>query len=218
MSTNDSRNLLTYEIGSLIRKKLNEEDEILDDGSIRKIIQKFVMKSDKTMALSLADKKKLIESVFSLLRCELDFLQKYLDDPEISEIMVNGYENIFIEKAGEIIRIGESFPSVNELEEIIMRIGARVHREINEMNPILDARLEDGSRVNAVYKNIAIDGPTMNIRKFPMNRITMKELINIGSITEEASEFLRTLVECGYNIFLSGGTSSGKTTFLNGAL
>lgn len=215
MSTNDSRNLLTYEIGSLIRKKLNEEDEILDDGSIRKIIQKFVMKSDKTMALSLADKKKLIESVFSLLRCELDFLQKYLDDPEISEIMVNGYENIFIEKAGEIIRIGESFPSVNELEEIIMRIGARVHREINEMNPILDARLEDGSRVNAVYKNIAIDGPTMNIRKFPMNRITMKELINIGSITEEASEFLRTLVECGYNIFLSGGTSSGKTTFLN---
>lgn len=215
MSTNDSRNLLTYEIGSLIRKKLNEEDEILDDGSIRKIIQKFVMKSDKTMALSLADKKKLIESVFSLLRCELDFLQKYLDDPEISEIMVNGYENIFIEKAGEIIRIGESFPSVNELEEIIMRIGARVHREINEMNPILDARLEDGSRVNAVYKNIAIDGPTMNIRKFPMNRITMKELINLGSITEEASEFLRTLVECGYNIFLSGGTSSGKTTFLN---
>ena len=215
MSTNDSRNLLTYEIGSLIRKKLKEEDEILDDGSIRKIIQKFVMKSDKTMALSLADKKKLIESVFSLLRCELDFLQKYLDDPEISEIMVNGYENIFIEKAGEIIRIGESFPSVNELEEIIMRIGARVHREINEMNPILDARLEDGSRVNAVYKNIAIDGPTMNIRKFPMNRITMKELINLGSITEEASEFLRTLVECGYNIFLSGGTSSGKTTFLN---
>lgn len=215
MTINDSQNLLAYEIAALIRKQLNEKDEVSDDDGIRKTIQQYVMKSDKTLSLSLADKKRLIESVFSLLRCELDFLQKYLDDPEISEIMVNGYKNIFIEKAGEIIRIDEAFPSVNELEEIIMRIGAGVHREINEMNPILDARLEDGSRVNAVYKNIAIDGPTMNIRKFPMNRITMKELIDLGSITEEASEFLKTLVICGYNIFLSGGTSSGKTTFLN---
>ena len=129
--------------------------------------------------------------------------------------MVNGCDTIFIEKKGEIIKIPEYFPSEKELEEIILRIGARVHREINEMNPILDARLEDGSRVNAVYKNIAIDGPTMNIRKFPSNRITMEDLVNLDSVTLEAAEFLKTLVICGYNIFLSGGTSSGKTTFLN---
>lgn len=215
MSHNESLIYLTYDIGRIIRKKLNETDTVMDDDSIRTMIQKVVLESELTEQLGLNDKKILTESVFSSLRRELDFLQKYLEDPEISEIMVNGCDTIFIEKKGEIIKIPEYFPSEKELEEIILRIGARVHREINEMNPILDARLEDGSRVNAVYKNIAIDGPTMNIRKFPSNRITMEDLVNLDSVTLEAAEFLKTLVICGYNIFLSGGTSSGKTTFLN---
>ena len=101
------------------------------------------------------------------------------------------------------------------MEEIIRRIAAKVHREINELNPIVDARLEDGSRVNAVYKNVALNGPILTIRRFPENRITMEDLLRTGTITEEAAEFLKKLVSSGYNIFISGGTSSGKTTFLN---
>jgi pilus assembly protein CpaF len=104
---------------------------------------------------------------------------------------------------------------VEDLEEVIRRIAAKVHREINELNPIVDARLEDGSRVNAVYKNVALNGPILTIRRFPSNRITMEDLLKMGTLTEEAAEFLQKLVISGYNIFISGGTSSGKTTFLN---
>ncbi|MCI8283996.1 MAG: CpaF family protein [Firmicutes bacterium] len=165
--------------------------------------------------LKLHEKQSAAEGVFNALRRELDFLEKYLKDPQISEIMVNGHDDIFIEKNGRIVKIPEYFPSSKELEEVIMRIGSKIHREINEMNPILDARLADGSRVHAVYKNIALNGPTLNIRKFPDTRIDMKELISLETVTAEAAEFLKQLVICGYNIFLSGGTSSGKTTFLN---
>ncbi|MDR0817945.1 MAG: Flp pilus assembly complex ATPase component TadA, partial [Clostridiales Family XIII bacterium] len=107
------------------------------------------------------------------------------------------------------------FESTEELEEVIRRIAAKVHREINELSPVLDARLEDGSRVNAVYKNVALNGPILTIRRFPQSRITMDDLLRFGTLTEEAAGFLAALVKAAYNIFISGGTSSGKTTFLN---
>ncbi len=206
---------LIYEIASEVRKRINVMSREIDDELVMEEIQKVIMNDSRTEYLSLQEKKGVMEGAFNSLRRELDFLEKYLDDPDISEIMVNGREDIFIEKYGKIERIPEYFPDDKALEDVIIRIGAGIHREINEMNPILDARLADGSRVHAVYKNIAINGPTLNIRRFPNKRITMEELIRIGSITEEAADFLKTLVICGYNIFLSGGTSSGKTTFLN---
>lgn len=206
---------LIYETASAVRQKINVMSQGIDDEVVMEEIQKFMLSDDQISCLSLQEKKNIMEGAFNSLRRELDFLEKYLDDPDISEIMVNGRSNIFIEKFGRIEKIPEYFPTDKALEEVIIRIGAGIHREINEMNPILDARLEDGSRVHAVYKNIAINGPTLNIRRFPSKRITMDELIRISSITQEAADFLEKLVVCGYNIFLSGGTSSGKTTFLN---
>lgn len=206
---------LIYEVSDIVRKRLSESEQHLDDRSIRKMIRTYVLRADATAELDLDTRKLLIEGVFNSLRRELDFLEKYVADDSVSEVMVNGPSSIFIERHGEIEKVPEYFPSDKELEEIILRIGARVHREINEMNPILDARLEDGSRVHAVYKNVALGGPTLNIRKFPVSRITMEDLIRMGSVTREAADLLKTLVVCGYNIFLSGGTSSGKTTFLN---
>ena len=151
------------------------------------------------------------------MRKELDLLQPYMEDPEINEIMVNGRDHIFVERKGELFRIDEAFPSDEALEEVIMRIAGKVHREINEMNPILDARLSDGSRVHAVYKNISLTGPVLTIRRFPENRITMEDLIRFGSVTQEAADFLEILVKSGYNLLISGGTSSGKSSLL-GAL
>ena len=206
---------LIYEIASEVREKVNVMSREIDDDVVMDEIQKMMMSDPRTRHLSLQEKKRIMEGAFHSLRRELDFLEKYLEDPDISEIMVNGRDDIFIEKHGNIERIPEYFPSDKALEDVIIRVGAGIHREINEMNPILDARLADGSRVHAVYKNIAINGPTLNIRRFPNHRITMEGLIRIGSVTQEAADFLKTMVVCGYNIFLSGGTSSGKTTFLN---
>lgn len=206
---------LIYKLTEEIRRQLNFTEGELDDDTVMAAVQRHIVSSPDLRRLSLSEKSGIADGVFSALRRELDFLEKYLREPDISEIMVNGCRDIFIEKNGMISRVPEYFPDEKELEEVIMRIGARVHREINELNPILDARLADGSRVHAVHKNVAVNGPSLNIRKFPEHRIVMDELIKRGSVTQEAAELLRKLVECGYNIFISGGTSSGKTTFLN---
>lgn len=153
--------------------------------------------------------------IFGRIRSRLGALHFIAGDKDINEIMVNGPDKVFIEKNGRIQQVETMFSSVTELEDVIRNIAAGVRREINELNPILDARLEDGSRVNAVYKNIAIGGPILTIRKFSRNKMTMGKLISRGAVTEECAELLRSLVETGYNIFISGGTSSGKTTFLN---
>lgn len=206
---------LIYMLTEDVRRQLNFTEGEIDDDTVMSAVQRRIISSPELRRMSLSEKSSIADGVFSALRRELDFLEKYLREPDISEIMVNGCRDIFIEKNGIINRVPEYFPDEKELEEVIMRIGARVHREINELNPILDARLADGSRVHAVHKNIAINGPSLNIRKFPEKRIIMEELIKRGSITQEAADFLKQLVECGYNIFISGGTSSGKTTFLN---
>lgn len=165
--------------------------------------------------LELSQYKELIGIVYARLRCKLGILQRYLEEEGVNEIMVNGKDHFFIEDGRGMRRLDSAFGSTEELEEIVRNIASDVHREINEMHPILDARLADGSRVNAVYKNIAAGGPVITIRRFSKERITIAEMIQAKTLTQDCAEVLSALVECGYNIFVSGGTSSGKTTFLN---
>lgn len=203
------------EITEGVRAVINSKQEQLSDAEVLALIEDYVLRDRRTENSNFRAKGELISGIFNTTRKDLDILQPYADDKDVSEIMVNGIENIFIERKGKIERLDVRFESSEDLEEIIRRIAAKVHREINEMNPIVDARLDDGSRVNAVYKNIALNGPILTIRRFPENRITMKDLLKIGTLTAEAAEFLEKMVAAGYNIFISGGTSSGKTTFLN---
>ncbi len=203
------------EITENVRAIINSKEEKLSDAEVLDLIEAFVMKDSRTEICSYKVKGEVINGVFNATRKELDLLQPYAEDQAVSEIMVNGIDGIFIEKHGRIERLEKNFQTREELEEIIRRLAGKVHREINELNPIVDARLDDGSRIHAVYKNIAVNGPILTIRRFPEKKITMDELIAYGSITAEAAEFLKKLVIAGYNIFISGGTSSGKTTFLN---
>ncbi|MDO4437896.1 MAG: CpaF family protein [Eubacteriales bacterium] len=162
---------------------------------------------------SLNEKIYLRNRLFNSFR-KLDILQELLDDDEIQEIMVNGCDNIFIEKNGQIIKYDICFDDNEKLEDIIQQIVSRINRRVNTASPIVDARLEDGSRVHVVLPPIALNGPVLTIRKFP-EPIDMEKLIRYESITEEAASFMKLLVETGYNIFISGGTGSGKSTFLN---
>ncbi|MDF2655121.1 MAG: pilus assembly protein [Bacillota bacterium] len=203
------------EITEGVRSMINSREEQLSDGEVFELIENFILEDPRTECLNFREKSEVISSIFNITRKDLDLLQPYADDRDVSEIMVNGTDSIFIEKNGRVVKLNIRFETTEDLEEIIRRIAARVHREINELNPIVDARLEDGSRVHAVYKNVALNGPILTIRRFPENRISMEGLIKIGTISREAAEFLKTLVKAGYNIFISGGTSSGKTTFLN---
>lgn len=138
-----------------------------------------------------------------------------MEDSSITEIMVNGPNHIFIEREGSLLPYPKSFSSQSKLEDVVQQIVGKVNRRVNEANPIVDVRLLDGSRVNVVLPPVALEGPVVTIRKFPEQPISMDRLLEIGSITEEAAGFLRKLVRAKYNIFISGGTGSGKTTFLN---
>lgn len=166
-------------------------------------------------AEDLAGTEALVRRVYGRMKGVLGELSYILEERGVNEIMVNGPDKVFVERFGKIERVNDSFADAQELENVIRRIAASVHREINELNPVLDARLPDGSRVNAVMKNVAIGGPSLTIRKFGDDRILLDDMISTGSITEECAGDLRDLVAAGYNIFISGGTSSGKTTFLN---
>ena len=164
--------------------------------------------------ITIEERMILRREIFNSLR-RFDIIQEYLDDESVTEIMVNGYESVFIEQAGIISKAEKSFESKEKLEDIIQKIVADCNRSVNEASPIQDARLSSGERVNIVLPPIALNGPIVTIRRFPDNPITMETLISFNSITREAAEFLKSLVEAKYNIFISGGTGSGKTTFLN---
>lgn len=196
-----------------IRKKLMLSEQILTDEQVMACIEDAVLQGDDE--LPFAEYEKIIKRIYARLRSKLGILELYLKDERVNEIMINGPNTFFFETREGIHRLDESFESVEELEEVIRNIAASVHREINEMHPILDARLPDGSRVNAVYKNIAAGGPILTIRKFAKERIHMEDMIASGTISRECADFLSKLVRCGYNLFICGGTSSGKTTFLN---
>ena len=199
----------------VIRGKIRNDMSGKSDSDVLVLIEDEILEDVSLSSVSLREKSEIIKRIFNKTRRDLNILEAYATDDEVSEIMVNGKDVIFIEREGVVSRIPERFDSTTELEDVIRRIGSKVHREINELSPILDARLEDGSRVNAVYKNIALEGPILTIRRFPKTRIKMEDLLEFETITKEAAEFLSKLVKGAYNIFISGGTSSGKTTFLN---
>lgn len=164
--------------------------------------------------IPLHEKALLGKELFNAFR-KLDVLQELLEEDDITEIMINGTHNIFIEKKGRLHLSDKRFASREKLEDVVQQIAAGANRMVNEASPIVDARLKDGSRVNVVLYPIALNGPIVTVRKFPKERITMKELLHINAISEEVATFLKMLVAAGYNIFISGGTGAGKTTFLN---
>lgn len=186
----------------------------LSDEEVKEIIDDIILKEEDYRYLPLKQKIRLKKEIYDSLR-GFDILQDILDDSDISEIMVNGTQNIFIEKEGRIIKYNGKFSSKERLEDIIQQIVAKVNRRVNETHPIVDARLEDGSRVNIVLNPVAMEGPVITIRKFPKFKMSMEYLIELGSINSYVAEFLKILVISGYNIFISGGTGSGKTSFLN---
>ncbi|MCT1401382.1 Flp pilus assembly complex ATPase component TadA [Paenibacillus sp. p3-SID867] len=177
-------------------------------------IEEMVWRRRELMELTAAEKRRLVRRVFDSFR-GLDVLQPLVDNPRITEIMINSHQDIFIEQDGEVKKLPLQFESQSRLEDIIQSIVGTVNRVVNESTPIVDARLKDGSRVNIVLPPIALKGPTMTIRKFPESPMTMEDLVRRGALTEEAAEQLRILVKGKYNIFIGGGTGSGKTTFLN---
>lgn len=196
-----------------IRKKLMASGRELTDDEVMAAIEETVLYGEEELPFD--EYEKIIKRIYARLRSKLGILDLYIKDERVNEIMINGPDTFFFETKEGIHRLEESFESTEELEEVIRNIAAGVHREINEMHPILDARLPDGSRVNAVYKNIAAGGPILTIRKFAKERIRMEDMIAGGTISAECADFLYKLVRCGYNLFICGGTSSGKTTFLN---
>lgn len=181
---------------------------------LQEIILTVIEEAAEEEFLPLSEKIRISRELFNAFR-RLDILQDLIEDDSITEIMVNGTENIFYEKGGRLYRTDRHFISEERLCDVIQQIVGETNRYVNESSPVVDARLRDGSRVNVVLKPVAVNGPIMTIRKFPSEAITMEQLIRMGSLTREAAEFIRQLVEAKYNIFVSGGTGAGKTTFLN---
>lgn len=165
-------------------------------------------------SLSYKGKRAFVDTIFESIR-GLGILGRVISDKSVTEVMVNGYDNIFVERAGRLEKLNEHFESKENLKNVITRFVQDMGRSVNESNPIVDSRLADGSRVNVVLDPIALDGPIVTIRRFPEEGMTIDKLISYGSITREVATFLEKLVEAKYNIFISGGTGSGKTTFLN---
>lgn len=196
-----------------VLERLDHTKEATDE-EIYDCIDEVLVQENKRTYLPLKTRIHLRKSIFDSLR-RMDVLQDLLENPEITEIMVNGYDTIFVEKQGQIQKLESRFLSKERLSDVIQQIVARTNRRINEASPIVDSRLEDGSRVNIVLNPIAINGPILTIRKFPEHPITMEDLIQWGALNQELAEFFADLVHAGYNIFVCGGTGSGKTTFLN---
>ena len=203
---------LLDQLRSEVREALSGFDQIGDD-ELYDCIDQAVAGVAERQYLPLGQRIDLKNRLFDSFR-RLDILQELVDDPEVTEIMVNGKDHIFVERSGRLERWNRSFEQVEQLEDMIQQVVSRVNRTVNVSNPIADARLADGSRVHVVLPPVSLDGPVMTIRKFPRS-ITMEMLVESGSITQEAADFLKKLVRAGYNLFISGGTNSGKTTFLN---
>lgn len=185
----------------------------VEDEELRDLIDMAILEAAEGAYLPLKERLCLRKELFDSFR-RLDILQELVDDPTITEIMVNGTEHIFVERQGRVEELEKHFDSVGQLEDLIQQIVSRVNRTVNLASPIADARLEDGSRVHVVLAPVALNGPILTIRKFP-EPITMERLIELKSISREAAAFLQKAVERGLNIFISGGTGSGKTTILN---
>lgn len=204
----------------------NPDLTVMDDDQIRSLITQSLENKilwtkanrpelyTELSALNFREKRSIVTAVFEAIR-GLGVLGQIIADTDITEVMINGYDNIFVEKAGHLRKLEDHFESQQELETIITKFVSQAGRVVNESEPIVDTHLEDGSRVNVVMPPVALNGPIVTIRRFPKEAMTVEKLITYGSITPEVAEVLQLLVTARYNIFVSGGTGSGKTTFLN---
>lgn len=199
----------------LLMEKLDLARELTDE-EILEEIDTLILEMMRDSCLSLKEKVQLRQELFHSVR-KLDVLQELIEDETVTEIMVNGPDAIFVERAGKLSRWEKTFTSGEKLEDVIQQIVGKCNRVVNESMPIVDARLENGARVNAVIRPVALNGPILTIRRFPDTPITMEKLIALGSLPAECAEFLKTLVRARYSMVIGGGTGSGKTTFL-GAL
>ena len=208
MNNNHGKSLQEIIIGRLdLSREMTEEE-------IRELIDEQIRQESKKRNLEVMAREQLRREIFHSIR-QLGILQELIENPEITEIMVNGTEGIFIEKGGRLKRLEICFDSKEKLRQVIWQITAGCNRVVNEASPIVDARLPDGARVNVVLDPVAINGPILTIRRFPPKPITMEQLLAMGALTGECRDQLKELVKAGCNILVSGGTGSGKTTFLN---
>lgn len=201
------------QISSRVRERLGYARDVTD-AEVEAVIDEELLQERKLMVWPVALRRRLQKEIFDSLR-RLDILQIFVEDPSITEIMINGPEHIFVEREGELYSLDVQFDSGERLEAVIQQIVAGCNRTVNAANPVVDARLADGSRVNVVLSPVALNGPIVTIRRFPKEPITMSRLVELQAISREAAELLEQLVKAGYNILVSGGTGSGKTTFLN---
>ena len=201
------------ELRQTLMEQLAEAGELTDEEILEKI-DELLIGNNNIGYIPLNRKVQLRQELFDSIR-KLDVLQELIDNPQVTEIMVNGYQTIFVEVEGRIKAWDKQFTSQEKLDDVIQQIAGRCNRVVNENKPIVDARLENGARVNIVISPAALNGPIITIRRFPDIPITMERLIELGSITKEAAKFLEDLVTERYSIFIGGGTSAGKTTFLN---
>lgn len=184
------------------------------DEEVMELIDSLIMEEGRMLGLNLGQKSALRQELFCSVR-KLDVLQELLEDPGVTEIMVNGWQHIFVEREGKLSPWGKHFTSPEKLDDVIQQIAGRCNRVINTLHPIVDARLENGSRVNAVIAPAALNGPILTIRQFPEEPVTMERLLSLGSVTEKALRLLIPLVHAKYTILIGGGTGAGKTTMLN---
>lgn len=201
----------------ILREKLLENIDYSKESSdeeIRDLIDEMLIRESREQPLSLQERGRLRKELFHAVR-KLDVLQELVDDPGITEIMINGPDHIFIEQKGRLLESELHFESEEKLQNVIQQIVSDCNRTVNEASPIVDARLQNGARVNVVLNPVALNGPIVTIRRFPDKPIMMEDLVSFGSVTEEVCAWLNRLVQAKYNIFISGGTGSGKTTFLN---
>lgn len=196
-----------------LRQKIDLSREVSDE-EVREMIDEMVIHCSRQYALSLKDRQQLGREIFDAIR-RMDILQELVEEEEVTEIMINGTQGIFIERKGRLFQWDKNFASKEKLEDVIQQIVAKCNRAVNEASPIVDARLENGARVNIVLAPVALNGPIVTIRRFPSHPIGMTDLLAYGSLTNEAAQDLEKWVKAGYNIIISGGTGSGKTTFLN---
>ncbi len=208
-----SRKLPAEQLRRELMIRLDSRGET-EDEEILEIIDDLILSCAAKRPLSLLDREELRKDLYYSVR-KLDVLQELIDDPAVTEIMVNGPDRIYVERAGRITRFGKHFLNEDRLTDIIQQIAGWCNRVVNEHSPIADARLPNGDRVNIVLPPVAVDAPILTIRRFPPEAITMEKLLEGESLTREAADFLENAVRAGYSILVSGGTSTGKTTFLN---
>lgn len=209
--------ILSKEAGRILCERVMERTDSLagdSEAAVYELIDDTICEFSASNYMSLADKISARKFIYASIR-GLDAIQELVDAPDVTEVMVNGPDDIFFEHEGRLEKYGYGFPSREKLDDVVQKIAAGANRIVNEAHPIVDARLADGSRVNIVLPPVAINGPVITIRKFPKEVMTLDRLIQLGSLTEEAGDFLTRLVRARYNIFVSGSTGSGKTTFLN---